>query len=92
MRELIASKPAEQSVQHFCAEQHISEAKYYYWNHKLQQQEAGVSGKKATTGFIAIKSNLSHHEGQALARLDLITGTRVTVYHPVVFNLLKELL
>lgn len=91
MRELINKKPADQPVKDFCREHQIGEAKYYYWTSKLKKQSIPVAGTD-NGGFIPLKVNGGLEDGLPLARIVLNSGCSITVYNPMVFNLLRDLL
>ncbi|MGH7239951.1 MAG: IS66 family insertion sequence element accessory protein TnpA [Candidatus Saccharimonadales bacterium] len=91
MCELISMRPAAQSIKDFCREHHIGEAKFYYWNRKLKNQQASFAAKD-NSGFIPLKVKGSIEEGRPLARITFNSGSSITVYNPVVFSLLRDLL
>ena len=91
MRGLINNKPADQPVKDFCREHQIGEAKYYYWTRKLKRQSIPVAGMDSRS-FIPIKVNGGIEDGLPLARIVLSSGCSITVYNPIVFNVLRDLL
>lgn len=65
---LVNSKPDGQRVKHFCAENGISEAFYYYWRNKLNKSNKSDS---SPSGFIPVRIKDVSANGHLLASIDL---------------------
>jgi hypothetical protein len=85
---LVEQKKADQSVKDFCASNNIGEASYYYWQKKFRtgSDTSGLAG-----AFTPIQVS-SAAAGQALATIELPTGSLITVYHPEAFSYIQPLL
>ena len=95
--QLVLSKPVDQTVREFCAQNGLSEAQYYYWKSRGSKTDDASEATNRNSvvpksGFTRVRvKGVPHQSSGVIASLNFPGGAVLSIFDPVVIPELAQL-